>query len=79
MKIFKFFFHNRLIHPKTEIRKSGFLKTGYFQKVDILIFGKVNISIKWIFQKVDIFTVTVSGDLEIKKWFSNEPLLAVKK
>ena len=82
---FLIFLHNRLIHPKNGnsekwifenwiFPKSGyfdFWKSGYIQIVDI--------SKKWIFQKVDIFTVTVSGDLEIKNWFSNEPLLAVKK
>ena len=45
--------------------------------MDILNFGKVDIF--WIFQKKIGYFVTVSGDLEIKNWFSNEPLLAAKE
>ena len=62
------------------IRYEFFAKVDFLRrlkKVDILNFGKVDIF--WIFRKKSGYFVTVSGDLEIKNWFSNEPLLAAKE
>ena len=60
----------RIIRQSGYSENRAFEKSGYFEFRKSGYFG--------YFEKSGYF-VTVSGDLEIKNWFSNEPLLAAKE